>query len=415
MNQATQPVKGRASVLTAVAIAVAVVASLALAKMASAAENPVAAGSKTTITLNSGLVTKLKKAKVKLSGIAPATVTGGKTVTLPIEAGKLDTAGAGELEHEGGIKFKAGKKSVSVSRFVLVTSSSSLNAKVGSKTIKFASVTGLSAAREGFGTDVSIKSLKLTGKAAQELNKKLGLTGKSKKKGKRASASKKKSKAPAPVFKGNQVFGSSVSTTQPKTLGVQAKGTANLSTNEESVKKFVLPPPNGFGVMIEPIAPTELETVVNPFTPVLKFPITGGTIAPNGQSGVPQTSGGAKLVQNLGPSGESVISLANIWVDLSTLRATAEVTVSSTVSPQLNLGSLGRASIANLDISGATIKVDEAAKTITVENAKAVIEETTAEVMNKVFGSPLDAAMVPHPTFKAGDSLGTFSFTATTE
>ena len=50
---------------------------------------------------------------------------------------------------------------------------------------------------------------------------------------------------------------------------------------------------------------------------------------------------------------------------------------------------------------------------MTVENANATLQETTAEVINKVFGAPLE---VPgHPTFKAGDSLGSFSFTAQTE
>src|SRR5664279_3152779 len=109
MNQATQPVKGRGTVLTVVAIAAAVVAALLLAPLASAAGNPVVKGSTTTLTLNSGLVNKLKKSKVKLTGVSPATVK-GKTVTLPIEIGTMSTAGQGELVHEGGLKFKAGKK-----------------------------------------------------------------------------------------------------------------------------------------------------------------------------------------------------------------------------------------------------------------------------------------------------------------
>jgi hypothetical protein len=424
MKQATQPVKGRGTVLTAVALAVALVAALALAPLASAASNPVAAGSTTTIQLNSGFTKKLKKSKVKLTGISPGAVK-GKTVTLPIEEGTLDPAGQGELTHEGGLKFKHGKKTVKVTALVLSTTSSSLTGKLAGKSMKIASVTGVTATRSGFGTDVAIKSLKLTGKAAKELNKKLGFTGKKKKKkGKRhhkraqASKKKKKHKKAQPPFKGNQVLGGSTSTTDPKTIGVLAQGSASLTTNEESTKKFVLPPPEGLGVTIKPIAPTTEELGKTLFTPVLKFPITGGNIAPNGMGGVPQTSGGAELNQKfeaLPGEPESTISLANIWVDLTTKRATAEVTVSSTVDEKLNLGPFGRTSIANLDTSGATIKVDEAARTITVENAAAVIEETTAEVMNGVFGTPYDTLEIPHPTFKAGDSLGTFSFTATTE
>lgn len=403
MNQATQPVKGRGSVLTAVAIAVAVIASLAFASFASAAANPVAAGSTTTVTLNSGFMNKLKKNKIKLTGIKPATVK-GKVVTLPIEEGTLDVNGQGELTHSGGLKLKAGKKSTTIKALVLNTTTSSLSGKLGGKSLKIGSVSGVTATRSGFGTNVAVKSVKLTGKAAKELNKKLGFTGKKKnKKGKTVSAPK--------PFKGNQVLGGSSSATQPKTIGVLAQGTASLITNIETDKKFEEAPPNGFLAKINPVPPTELELAL---PPVLKFPISGGNVAPNGLSGVPQTKGGVDLVQNLGGGKESTISLKDIWIDLSTLKATAEVTVTSTIDPQLNLGSFGRTSISDLNMSAATIKVDEAAKTITVTGASATLQETTAEVINKVFGAPFEP--VPgHPTFKAGDPLGSFSFTVATE
>ncbi len=402
--------------LTAVAVAVAVLASLALAPFASAAANPVAAGSKTTITLNSGLFNKLKKAKVKVSGVSPATVS-GKTITLPIEAGSLEVSGAGELEHEGGIKFKAGKKSVKVTKLVLATSSGSLNAKVGSKSMKFASVSGTSATRNGFGTNVTVGSLKLTGKAATELNKKLGLTGgksnKKKKNNKRASASKKKSKkkAPAPPFKGNQVFGSALAETQPKTIGVMSSGNATLNIDLGSAMKLA-----SVNVTDTPIAPA---MGVSEIPPIVNFPLSGGTISPDGKAGSVHTSGGLLLRQEplAFPGMESKLSLSNIYLELSTGRATVEVNVESTVEYPpasgkfpADLKSLGRASIATLEMSGATIKSDSTAHTVTIENGKAFLEETTATVLNEVFGK-----FEGKEPFKAGDPLGTFSFTATTE
>ena len=135
MNQATQPVRGRGTVLTAVAIAVAVVASLALAPFASAAANPVATGSTTTITLNSGFFKKMKKNGIKVLGVSPGTVK-SKTVTLPIEEGSLDVNGQGTLTHSGGIKFKHGKKTAKLSALVLDTTASSLSGKLGSKSLK---------------------------------------------------------------------------------------------------------------------------------------------------------------------------------------------------------------------------------------------------------------------------------------
>src|SRR3954452_19520708 len=196
MNEATRPVKGRGTVLSAVAVAAAVVACLfAFAPLASAAETPVATGSKTTLTLNNGLSKKLKKSGVKVKAVSPATAS-GKTVTLPINT--LSTfdpvTGQGKLLHEGGIKFKKGKKSVNVTEIELITAESKLTAKVGSKAMKFASVTGVSSVRSGFGATVTVGSIKLTGSAAKELNKKLGFKAKKKSKKSSASASKKKKK-----------------------------------------------------------------------------------------------------------------------------------------------------------------------------------------------------------------------------
>lgn len=373
-----------------------------------------ATGSTTTITLNKGFANKLKKSGVKVQKVSPGTVK-GNVITLPVLEGSLDPAtGQGTLTHEGGIKFKKGSKNVTLKELVLETATSSLNAKVGSKKMKLATVGTLVNTRTGFGTTVAISSMKLTSKAAKELNKKLGFSSKpkkNKKQSKRASTSKKKA-ASAP-FKANQNLGGSSSAVQPKTVAIKAGGTANLVTSETTVKKLALAPPEGLAVKIEPIAPTVIETLTNPFTPVLKFPLTGGTIAPNGTSGTVQTTGGVKLVQDLGGEpGEArtTITLGNIWVDMATKKATAEVVVESNIDPQLNLGSFGRTSIA--DVVSATVKTDETARTVTVENAVANLQETTAEVLNKVFGAPFDAMKVPHPTFSAADGLGVFSFTA---
>lgn len=400
MREVTQPVRARGTMPSVVAVVAALAALLAFAPFASATSDPLASG-KTSITLNKGFFKKLKKSGVKVQKINPATVKKRKA-TLPVSGGSLDPlTGAGSVEHNGGIKFKRGKKTAKVNAIVLETSTNSLKAKVAGKNMKLASVKGVTVARNGFGANVSISSLKLTGKAAKQLNKKLGFTGKAKKKS---------------PFKGGKSLGASASETQPKTVTVLS-GNASLTTDETTVKKFVLPPPNGHLVKIEPISPTEAETVANPFTPVLKFPIGGGTIAPNASSGVVQTTGGVKLVQTVAPEKTTTMTLGNIWIDLGAKTATVEVTVESTISPQLNLGSLGRSSIANLNLAGATITSDPATRTISVANAVATLQAVTAETLNSVFGAPFDNAEppVPHPKFAEGDGLGTFSFSVQTQ
>ena len=57
-----------------------------------------------------------------------------------------------------------------------------------------------------------------------------------------------------------------------------------------------------------------------------------------------------------------------------------------------------------------TEPADPASHTVTVENGKASLEETTATVLNSVFGK-----FEGKEPFKAGDPLGVFNFTATTE
>lgn len=412
MKHVTQPVGARGTMLSSVAVVAALAALLVLAPFASATSDPVASGT-TTITLNKGFFKKLKKAGVKVLKVSPGTVKSRK-VTLPVKGGSIDpTNGLGSLELNGGIKFKRGKKTAPVNTLLLDTAQSSLTGKVGGKQMKVATVSGLTYARNGFGVNVNVAKLKLTGKAAKRLNKKLGFTGQKKGKAKgskRAAASK----VVQPPFKGNQVLGGAFSEAQPKTVAVIAGGKADLLTNETTVKKFVLAPPEGLAVKIEKVDPTELVPQANPFTPLLRFPIGGGTIAPDANGGIVQTNGGVKLVQEL-MVGTTTMTLGNIWLDLGAKTATVEVTVESTISPQLNLGNLGRSSIADVSLVGATVKSDSAARTVSVENATATLQAVTAETLNSVFGAPFDAAEIPHPKFAPGDGLGTFSFSVQTQ
>jgi hypothetical protein len=412
MKDVTQPLKGRGTMLSVVATVAALVGLLAFAPLASAASDPLSSGT-TTLTLNKGFFKKLKKSGVKVLKVSPGTVK-NRTVKLPVSGGSLDpTTGLGTVEQSGGIKFKRGKKTAPVNTLVLDTTTKALNAKVAGKSMKLASVAGVTVVRNGFGANVSITKLKLTGKAAKQLNKKLGFTGNnSGKKSKRASASKADQKAEKPPFKGNQVLGGSTSETQPKTVVVQAGGKASLITDEATVKKFVIPiKSGGLGVELKTVAPAETAEGLTLFTPVLKFPIGGGTIAPDASSGIVQTTGAVTLHQILVPAEkETTMTLSNIWVDLGAKTATVEVTVESTVDPKLNLGPLGRSSIADLNLTGATIKSDASAHTVTVENAVATLQAVTAETLNSVFGAPIKKA-----PFAAGDGLGSFSFTAQTQ
>ncbi len=374
--------------LTAGIVTAALLALLALAPLASAASDPVGSGS-ATVTLNNAFVKGLKKKGVKTSAVSPAKLKGSK-LTLKVTGGSIDPAtGKGTVNLGGGLKFKAGKKSTTVKRLVLNVTKGPIGAKltgnVGGKNAVFATITGFSSARNGFGVNLTIKQFKLSGKAAGQLNKKLGL------KGKKAA------------FKGNKVMGSGKTEVQPATVGIVPTGSATLEIALSAVEKLTkLKSP----VTLAPVAPTTLVGLK------ASFPLAPeGTISPSLTSGTVKTNGGLELSQNLGPGGITHLTLGNVWYDLATKSATVEVTIANATTPALNLGNLGRVSIADLNVTGATVKVDPTTRTISIENASATLQALTAATLNQVFAEPVGEKDI----FKAGDPLGTFSFTAQTE
>jgi hypothetical protein len=107
--------------------------------------------------------------------------------------------------------------------------------------------------------------------------------------------------------------------------------------------------------------------------------------------------------------------MGNIWVDLGAKTATVEVTIENPKTPEANLGNLGRSSIADINLTGATITSDPNARTVSVQNASATLQVVTAETLNSVFINPVEKEAGPQEKFAAGDPLGTFSFTAQTQ
>jgi hypothetical protein len=412
MTDVNQPRTARRTLLPAGILATALFALLAWAPFASAASDPVASGS-TTVTLENSFTKYLKTFGITTSKVSPAKLKGSK-LTFTVTGGTLDpTTGLGSLTLGGGLKFKAGKKSAPIKGLVLDTSKKALTGKVAGKKMKFASVAGWSFARNGFGTNLTIKKLKLTGSAASALNKKLGYA-----KGK-----------PKP-FLGNKLIAKAAAETQPSTLGVIPAGSASLALAPSALAKLkgVGTPPfpagaSPFEVKLTPVAPTTFDVA----TLTAGFPIgPEGTLAPTATAGVLKTVGGLQLTQNLegagaNGNGQTTLKLANIWVDLGAKTASVEVVVENNATnaetkKALNLGNLGRASIADVNLTGATITSDPATHTISVTNATATLQAVTAETLNQVFIGPVEkGTMLPQTKFAAGDPLGVFSFSVTTE
>ncbi|MBA3865136.1 MAG: hypothetical protein H0X42_02120 [Solirubrobacterales bacterium] len=345
----------RGTKLSAGILASALFALLAFAPFASAASDPVASGT-TTVTLNKSFTKYLGTFGIKVSKVSPAKVKGSKA-TFTVTGGTIDpTTGLGEVTLGGGLKIKAGKKSTTIKALVLDTSKKALTGKIAGKKTKVATIAGWSFARNGFGVNLTIKKLKLNGSAATALNKKLGFA-----------------KGTPKPFIGGKLIGTGASETQPSTVTVKPGGLMTLAADATTFKKL-----SDVKVKIPVSAPT-----TEPSLGTFAFPIIGGTVGPTGTAGVVQSAGGLQLLQKLPTSAttfiETEINLGNVYADLAAKTLTVEVVAKSTASPSLNLGNLGRSSIADITVPG--VVADPATRTVTVTNAPATLQVVSAEVL----------------------------------
>lgn len=379
MSDSTRLGRARGKMLPVAVLTVALVAMLAIAPLASAASDPVKSGT-TTLTINSGLSKSAKKAGIKITAVKPAKLKGAKA-TFAITGGTIDPAtGAGSLTHSGGLKIKWGKKSVTLKSFTVNTAKKSLSAKVGGKTVKVASLAGTSVARLGFGATVNAKKVKLTKAGANALNKAL-TPAPTKTKVKKNGKTIVKTVKVKPPFKANMVLGSSGSEVEPETVGVAPTGTMTFAGAPGLLGKLAKA-----DVKLEVIPPTTQAAVTT-----FLSPISGGTLSPLGTSGAVNSSGGLKLTQSLAlpalkQQADTSITLGSIGVDLAAKTAGVEVIGTSTfVEPgsnppklPLNLGNLGRSSIADLVISSTP---SPATRTVTV-SASGTIQPVATEALN---------------------------------
>ena len=384
--------------LSSTALVAALFAALALAPLASAEPDPLAGGT-TTVTLNRGIAKQLKKADLKITATKPGKARGTK-LSLPVIGGKVDpTTGAGVITHGGGLKIRAGRRSVKLAAVELNTATKSLSAKLRGRKVKLARLAGLSFTRKGFHTNIRVKKVKLTGAAAKSLNQAL------------ARKPRRGAKEAKPVFRGNTVLGSARAATQPRTVTVVPGNSLALTIDPTLLSKL-----KDVETNVAVIPPTAAANVFS-------SPIIGGTISPLGTSGVVSSSGALKLVQN-SPDGHlpTIFSLGNIAVHLAEKTARVEVVDLSFAN------SLGRQSFA---ITVSSVVANPATRTVAV-NATAVLTAVSATTLNSFphlyelnYVKELEqkgatqeaaeaaaAARVAPDRIGPGQALGSFSFTA---
>ncbi len=365
MSESSKQSWGWGRGMAAIATATALLVLLAFVSLASAAYDPLGSGT-TKLTLEKSFLAFLKADRVTLSATAPARLRAG-AFTLPVSGGEIDpTIGKGTIEQVGALLFKSARKKVPLKSFVVKTKHSPLIAKVGGSQLKVATSSKLTFAREGFGTDFSTKKLKLSAKVAERLNKKL---------------------RPNTLFSAGQVIGSTASRTQPQTITILATDKATLAPNPQTFAKL-----HERFVSVSPIFPAEAGGGL--FT----FPIIpGGAIAPNAAMGTLKTGGSMEFLQ----LGGGQVFLHEFSLNLGEASASVEVDVEP--SPPY-AGKHPPAAALSLNMGVATVSSDPSARTITLSGATATFSPSLATSFNEAFAKG-------EAVFKAGEALGTFSFT----
>lgn len=335
-----------------------------------AAYDPVGSGA-TRLSLDRGFLALLEQHGVKLKATGGAKLT-GRTLGLPVAGGKFDPlAGTGTVEQVGALIFEGAKGQIPLRSLQLKTTQrhAPFSGKLGGSQLKLFSARTLTISRLGFGEKIKATKLALSAKVAGRLGKKLHLPG---------------------VFEQGQSFGTSVTTTQPVTVTIEAAERSALTLSPEIVSQL-----QSLFVAVNPIFPAEHQG------PAFTLPIAAGKLAPDGAGGTLALAGSLELLQ----LGGGQLFWREPGLDLGAKNLGAEVEVDP--SPPYG-GKLGLVEIAALAYPLAAVSSDPSARTIGLTGASLALGASTAQTFNEVFARPQGKDNV----FTAGESLGTVSFVA---
>lgn len=296
----------------------------------------------------------------------------GRRLVVPAVGGRFDpTIGKGTVLHGGTIVFRHGRRSLPWRRLEVKAKRTPLEAKVGGGKLKVATARSVEARRDGFGSVMAARGLRLTAKVAARLNKKLGLRSR--------------------PFAAGQPFASLRTTVEPLTATVLPQGRATIDLDPAFVAKA-----DSLFVSINPVSPTELT----PGSRQLTVPIVRkGAIAPDASVGALRTSGGIELLQQ----GAGQVFVAELWFDLGTRIALAELSIRPTPTFP---GALGQ--LPSFAIGPFAATADARERTVAVSGAPLTLGESATAALNRAFGGGWTQ-------FVPGDPFGRLSFVAETQ
>jgi hypothetical protein len=331
-----------------------------------------------------------------------------KSLNLPITGGAVDPVdGSGTVQVKGGFKVKRGKGKAAVKITTLNLAAGGGRGSVVVKVNKdfvsnFATLSGGTVARAGWGATISNVRMTLAGRGAKALTKALSPK---KRKGAKKSAGKK--------IKAGQPLGTIASiTTDPRSVEV-VPGSGELTLHTDLGGAFASKLPDH---CIEPL--TGGVAPIAPATQSLadfNFPVTGGSAAPDFSAGEVITGGGQTITKNstplLTPASCGSASPPNGTQLISTDLSVAFALNSMRSIPTLPGGTtVPRAPLATIDFSTGSRSVDPTTKTLTVTGATVNLADLAAPLLNQNFPNQSGSA---GDDFATGDVIGTIDLTAT--
>jgi hypothetical protein len=349
---------GRALIKT-----VLVLAALALVPAAAAPAQPLEnVGAQ--LQLNAALAKKLKQDGVGLVALKPGQAK-GRNLILPVAEASLEPRfGSGYLSLGGGFRWRAGKKVATLRRLLLNIEKRTFTAVVNGATMKLADLPPQQLTLTNFDFVDAVKSMKLTGRAASTLNRRLGLRG---------------------VFKAGRSLGSATATGRFQELQVTG-GEVNLTIDDAFRKKL-----------------QSVEADVR--TPTLSAAVEGGRIT-SSLSGFVSAENGLQFFQHasseFGEAFDRTISYINTVVSLEThsIRGTANVSFEPPRLPYT-------APLATIPDSPIQFNAETGEAGATLPMA---LDGALANLLNETVG----ASRGKPALFTAGEPFGTVSFTART-
>jgi hypothetical protein len=329
-----------------------------------------------------------------------------KPKAFSIKEGELNPlTGAGTFTLKGNLRFRHGKRQVLYRK---VTAKLDSNGFLKGNGVKLFRLTGGKVARNGFGAEISGIKAKFLPKAARKINRKLGLHSL-----RRASAGKV-----------------SVSE-QPQTVEVTG-GKAHLVPNADltgssGTLASRLPRHCIFGLSGVAVVSPGVR-IGAPATPTFDFPLTGGSISPQGTDGVVDSAGGVEISNTHSTGGTSpecddvpgvppLGHLRQTEYSFNLLKnyLTSHVVITENVSGTIpTVGDRGVAIGSNLFPANATVSADPDAHTVTVRGIVIRINGAAALVLNQTFRQPDPPGYDPNLEFTSGLLYGTVDLTVST-